>query len=339
MKRFIPRRSLVALTLAIVLVLGSVPAYGTTAPAAVTAGVPVPSHALVGGVDLFSLDATAARAAIASESVVPTFGVITVKGDGHTKRFAAGNAIYLNVNAMLQQAYAATDTVTPFELRPVYAIKSSIVTGWTTKLSKAINHKATNAQRKVKGHILVVSAEKPGHRVKPITTGNRLRVALGSVIASPSATPKTVYAALDTIKPKVTRKNIPKAILVVLSKYTIKLYKGTKIEKKYKCAIGMRAFPTPKGKWKVTGKVKNPSWHNPGSSWAKGMPSVIPPGPSNPLGTRAIYLSAPGIRFHGTAKWWSIGHAASHGCMRMRRADVENFYPRVPVGITVWIVK
>ena len=148
-----------------------------------------------------------------------------------------------------------------------------------------------------------------------------------------------VSASLKTVKPKVTRKNIGKAILVVLSHYSVKLYKGTKIEKTYRCAIGMPGFSTPTGKWRVTGKVKNPSWYNPGSAWGRNMPSVIGPGPSNPLGTRAIYLNASGIRFHGTSKDYSIGRRASHGCMRMHRWDVEDFYPRVPVGTTVWIVR
>jgi lipoprotein-anchoring transpeptidase ErfK/SrfK len=69
------------------------------------------------------------------------------------------------------------------------------------------------------------------------------------------------------------------------------------------------------------------------------MPSVIGPGPNNPLGTRALYLNASGIRIHGTPNWRSIGHRASHGCLRMRRRDVENLYPRVPVGTAVWITK
>jgi lipoprotein-anchoring transpeptidase ErfK/SrfK len=68
------------------------------------------------------------------------------------------------------------------------------------------------------------------------------------------------------------------------------------------------------------------------------MPPYIPPGPGNPLGTRALNLSAPGIRIHGTIKNYSIGTAASHGCMRMHMWDVEDLYPRVKVGTRVIIV-
>jgi L,D-transpeptidase ErfK/SrfK len=67
------------------------------------------------------------------------------------------------------------------------------------------------------------------------------------------------------------------------------------------------------------------------------MPSYIGPGPRNPLGTRALYLNASGIRIHGTNNSNSIGTAASHGCMRLRRADIEDLYPLVPIGTPVFI--
>jgi lipoprotein-anchoring transpeptidase ErfK/SrfK len=68
------------------------------------------------------------------------------------------------------------------------------------------------------------------------------------------------------------------------------------------------------------------------------MPRSIAPGPTNPLGTRALNLTAPSIRFHGTTNIGSIGTAASHGCMRMRRPDIEDLYERVEVGTKVFII-
>ena len=65
------------------------------------------------------------------------------------------------------------------------------------------------------------------------------------------------------------------------------------------------------------------------------MPQTIPPGPANPLGLRALPLSAPGILIHGTPEDSSIGHWASHGCIRMHEADVLALYPLVPVGTKV----
>jgi peptidoglycan hydrolase-like protein with peptidoglycan-binding domain len=101
-------------------------------------------------------------------------------------------------------------------------------------------------------------------------------------------------------------------------------------------AIGMSAHPTPTGNYAVISKIENPTWVPPNSPWAAGL-EPVPPGASNPLGTRWIGTSAPAIGFHATPMDWSVGHAASHGCMRMHRADVEKMYELVTVGETVEI--
>jgi L,D-transpeptidase ErfK/SrfK len=67
------------------------------------------------------------------------------------------------------------------------------------------------------------------------------------------------------------------------------------------------------------------------------MPASIPPGPGNPLGTRAMSLNASGILIHGTYASYSVGTYASHGCIRMLLSDVEALYPQVPVGTPVLI--
>lgn len=60
--------------------------------------------------------------------------------------------------------------------------------------------------------------------------------------------------------------------------------------------------------------------------------------PRQPAGARAIDISASGIRFHGTNNRGSVGTAASHGCMRMLREDVEVFFEQIDVGARVIIV-
>jgi len=102
----------------------------------------------------------------------------------------------------------------------------------------------------------------------------------------------------------------------------------------------MPRYPTPLGWWKIVAKQVDPTWRNNGAEWATTMPDSIPGGPFGPLGTRALYLNASGIRIHGIppSEDWSIGNAASHGCMRTHRWDVEDLYPRVPVGTRVIIV-
>ena len=123
-------------------------------------------------------------------------------------------------------------------------------------------------------------------------------------------------------------------ILVELSKFRMWLVRDGRKVFSAPIATGQPAYPTPTGHYEITDMAKNPSWIPPNSPWAKGL-EPIPPGASNPLGTRWIGTSAPAIGFHATPQEWSVGHAASHGCMRMKRVDVERLYDLVRIGMPV----
>ncbi|MGE0233542.1 MAG: L,D-transpeptidase, partial [Flavobacteriaceae bacterium] len=69
-----------------------------------------------------------------------------------------------------------------------------------------------------------------------------------------------------------------------------------------------------------------------------GLPEMRPGGPHNPLGARALYLGSTLYRIHGSNEPWTIGHAVSSGCIRMRNEDVMDLYERVPVGATVKVI-
>jgi L,D-transpeptidase ErfK/SrfK len=68
------------------------------------------------------------------------------------------------------------------------------------------------------------------------------------------------------------------------------------------------------------------------------MPWYMPPGPRNPLGTRALGLDRGALVIHGTPQPWTVGTRSSHGCIRMRRGDVEKLFDLVPQGTPVFIV-
>lgn len=123
-------------------------------------------------------------------------------------------------------------------------------------------------------------------------------------------------------------------IVVHLSQFRVFLIRDGKRIFSAPIAIGQPAYPTPTGNYEIIAKIKNPTWVPPNSPWAAGL-EPIPPGASNPLGSRWIGTSAPNIGFHATPMDWSVGHAASHGCMRMHRADVERLYDLVRVGTPV----
>jgi L,D-transpeptidase ErfK/SrfK len=112
--------------------------------------------------------------------------------------------------------------------------------------------------------------------------------------------------------------------------------------------IGRQDWKTPLGKTSVIRKIKDPAWHPPESirreHAANGdpLPEIVPPGPHNPLGSRALYLNLPGeYRIHGTDidKVYGIGMQITHGCVRMYPDDVEALYDVVPEGTPVYMVK
>jgi len=145
--------------------------------------------------------------------------------------------------------------------------------------------------------------------------------------------------AVDTVNPKITDADLGKTIVVRLSERRLYLYDGMALEETYRVAIGAPGHSTPLGTWEIIRKRHMPTWRNPGSEWAREMPAVIPPGVNNPLGTRALDLNAHAIRIHGTTKNYSIGTAASRGCLRMHRWDIESLFERVEVGTPVLIVR
>lgn len=144
--------------------------------------------------------------------------------------------------------------------------------------------------------------------------------------AAGNKTLKTVSFEVNTTKIEVSR-----------AKRKLFLYRNGRLAKSYNVAVGQLAFPTPGGSFKIINKRVNPSWINPNRPWSKQMPGRIPPGPDNPLGTRAMDLNVGAIRIHGTRNYGSIGRAASHGCIRMTIADSEELFRIVRVGTPVTI--
>jgi len=112
----------------------------------------------------------------------------------------------------------------------------------------------------------------------------------------------------------------------------------------YPVGIGTKERPTPTGQMRVKHKSTLPTWHVPASiaedHRKKGdpLPAAVPPGPENPLGECALYLSKSGYLIHGTNKPASIGLQASNGCMRLYPENVKMLYDDTPVNTPAVIV-
>jgi hypothetical protein len=118
-------------------------------------------------------------------------------------------------------------------------------------------------------------------------------------------------------------------IIVSLLDRKLMLPEDGRLLKVYPVAVGSRKTPSPVGQFKVVSRVTSPTWYHEGK--------VIAPGRSNPVGSRWIGLSLKGYGIHGTNAPSSIGHAVSHGCIRMRRSDLEHLFEAVRPGDPVEI--
>jgi lipoprotein-anchoring transpeptidase ErfK/SrfK len=321
----------VSAALALTLAVAVVPAFAADAPPTVAYHVTVAGTAL----DLFGRTAEQAHEAIAAACTTPTLAALPVDAAGTAFTLPAASAVLLDVDTMIDDALAAT---ADGSLAPRWVADPAAVAAFVVGVAHDVDRKAVNAKRSIYKHRLRLVKQVDGRAVE--TTGAIAAVsdAITAEIAADGALQATVSVPVAVVAAKTTTANIGKTILVVLHERWLYLYNGAKLERKYRCAIGMARYPTPQGLFKVIKKSPNPTWRNPGSAWAHGMAKVIKPGYYNPLGLRALYINSSGIRIHGTAKTSSMGRAASHGCIRLTNHNVLDIYPRVKVGTPVYIL-
>jgi lipoprotein-anchoring transpeptidase ErfK/SrfK len=166
-----------------------------------------------------------------------------------------------------------------------------------------------------------------------IMIATMMAAVLGMQLAAQSANQNANQGA--TTNEPVAQQQTPAAatkrvIVVSLEDHKLALVEGGKVKKIYTVAVGKPSTPSPVGTFTIARRVMNPTYSHDGR--------IVPPGPNNPVGTRWMGLSIPGYGIHGTNVPSSIGKAASHGCIRMARKDLEEIYPMVQVGDTVELI-
>ncbi|MGB0562234.1 MAG: L,D-transpeptidase [Spirulinaceae cyanobacterium] len=123
-------------------------------------------------------------------------------------------------------------------------------------------------------------------------------------------------------------------LILDLSDRRVYLYVNDEQVASYPVAVGRDGWETPTGEFEVFQRVANPVWQHPFTQ------EIVPPGPENPLGARWLGFWSDGtnaIGFHGTPDENLIGQAVSHGCVRMRNADIEQLFEQVEVGTPVTV--
>ena len=147
-----------------------------------------------------------------------------------------------------------------------------------------------------------------------------LRTALALIFTVPGAPAHA--AGGDSTTSAVARR-----IVVSIPDRKLALVENDEVVRVYPIAVGAPVSPSPVGTFTVVTRVSNPTYYKPGT--------VIAPGARNPIGTRWIGLSQKGYGIHGTDQPKSIGFAQSHGCIRLRNADIEQLFERVRAGDVV----
>ena len=168
-----------------------------------------------------------------------------------------------------------------------------------------------------------------------------LALALDPLLADPWAA-RIVRVERVRVHPKVNvidlRKQHRAVLTIDRAGFKLRYFKNLKLKRSYGIAVGAPGFETPTGRFSIHNKAVNPAWSAPDEPWAGAYRNEVVEGgaPDNPLKARWMGIVG-GVGIHGTAAEYSIGTAASHGCIRMRVADVIDLYPRVPVGTAVLI--
>ena len=120
-------------------------------------------------------------------------------------------------------------------------------------------------------------------------------------------------------------------IVISIADRKLAVVEDGRVVKIYPTAVGADATPSPTGVFKIANRMPNPTWYGPHGK-------IVSPGKANPLGTRWMGLSHRGYGIHGTNNQSSVGRNVSHGCIRMRKADVEELFELVKVGDVVEMV-
>ena len=142
---------------------------------------------------------------------------------------------------------------------------------------------------------------------------------------------RLIILALLAIPVLAQQPSTKREIVVSIPDRKLALVEDGEVLRVYSVAVGASVSPSPTGEFTIVNRLENPTYYRPGV--------VVEPGDDNPLGTRWIGLSLKGFGIHGTNMPWTIGQAASHGCIRMDRDDLEELFSLVRIGDQVRIVR
>jgi lipoprotein-anchoring transpeptidase ErfK/SrfK len=320
-------------------------AYDSTQDGKIADGVSI------GGVDVGGMDEAQAKQAVRQELLAPLKHSLRVGYDGeHWTLEGESLEVHADLGRALEEALDASRSgglpgrvvryVTGGDVDenvPAGIIYSRpAVNRFVRHVASQVDREAQNADVNPSGDSLEVSPAEYGRKLRD----NLLTRQLNAAVLNASAD-HTIAARTHPVEPEVTAKEVaaeyPSYLTLDRATFTLRLWEHLKLAKTYTVAVGQEGLETPEGLYEIQEKQENPSWHVPNSAWAGDLAGqVIPPGPDDPIKARWMGIFE-GAGIHGTEETWSLGSAASHGCVRMSIPDVEELYDRVEVGTPIYI--
>ncbi|EDX78614.1 ErfK/YbiS/YcfS/YnhG family [Coleofasciculus chthonoplastes PCC 7420] len=160
----------------------------------------------------------------------------------------------------------------------------------------------------------------------------------GLILPHPGASDVNAIAQVSLLTPHLNQAIVALDVRLVVDLSDAKVYSywGEQEIASYPVAVGQPGWETPTGNFKVLRKQRNPIWRQPITG------DLIPTGPDNPLGDRWIGFWSDEyhqIGFHGTNDEDLVGQPVSHGCLRMRNADIQALYEQIQVGTPILVRK
>lgn len=308
-----------------ILVTGCVAAALTAASVHADAvPVAVPAGVTIDGLAVGGMTADAAAAAVEQAFATPVKLVY-----GNTRILAAPALLgaTAEVDKAVQQALASPENAyVPLTV----TVQQDETVAFVAKLAGRFDRDPADSQlvlRHLRPWLSIASA---GHKLNRAAGVRAIVVALAAGERGP------VTLTGKTTQPKVTRRTFGPVVVIRRASNRLYLYSGMRFVRHFVVATGQQRYPTPLGRFSVVVKWRNPWWYPPASPWAKGQ-NPVPPGPNNPLGTRWMGLSSPGVGIHGTPSPGSLGYSVSHGCIRMAISEAEWLFGHVEIGTPVFI--
>lgn len=218
---------------------------------------------------------------------------------------------------------------------PVH-VSATALREFTARVAAVADRKPTNATVTPSAAGLKIAEAGPGVAVNQAA----LRRAIAARFRDPPR-PARIVAPTRRVAPHITRRalarRLPSYVVVDRDSYQLRFYSHLRLDHTYPIAVGRAGLETPAGLYDVQWREVNPPWRVPNSPWAGALAGkTIPPGPQDPIKARWLAFNG-GAGIHGTDEVASLGHNASHGCIRMRIPDVIELYDHAPVGTPVFI--